>query len=105
MDCMLAHNAFHSASKSVKERNQIHRLEYQPRMEKSGLDFSVSVLIADIELAAGQRITQTIFASTNDLYDQIDFGIKHLAHAGYLAAEKFRDMYREHQIIGFNAPE
>ncbi|WP_374604982.1 hypothetical protein [Niveibacterium sp.] len=104
MDAMLAHNAFHSAIKSVNERVQFHRADFQHRMEASSLDFTKEVLAKDIAEAAGPRITQTLVAATDDLYEQVDTAIKHLTRVGESAPKILRDLFKGHQVIGFSPP-
>lgn len=104
MDAMLAHNSFHSAIKSVNERVQFHRGEFQHRMEASSLDFTKDVRAIDMANAAGPRITQTLIAATEDLYEQVDTAIKHLAHAAETAPNVLRDLFKGHHVIAFSRP-
>lgn len=102
MDLMIAHNAFHTTIKALNDRIQVHRLEFQPKMEASGLDFSKAVLVTDIEKAAGPRITHTLRAATDDVYEQVDIAISHLTRAGDFAPKALRKTYVGHKIAGFS---
>jgi hypothetical protein len=105
LDAILAHNAFHSATQSANERSRLHRIELQPRLEASGLDFDAGVTGEAVERAVGQRLTHTMRVMTDDLYEQVDLAIRHLTKAGDSAAKALRDVYRGHRILGFAPPK
>jgi hypothetical protein len=101
LQLILAHDTFHSAVDAINERNDLHRREFQPKLEASNLDLEEGVPDTEVAAAVGPRLTFMLQAGTDAAYELVDHAIHLLETVGRSAPQAFQPMYPNHQINGF----
>ncbi|HEU4460108.1 MAG TPA: hypothetical protein VFR90_13380 [Methylibium sp.] len=101
MQLILAHDAFHSAVDAINQRNQVHRDELQPKIEVSGIDMEQGVSGDVLAKAVGLRLTHTMKAGTDSIYELVDLAIQLLQVAGKEAPKSIQSVYPGRPINGF----
>ena len=104
MNMLLAHDTFHTAIRIANDRSEFHRAQFQPRLEKSGLDLEVGATAAAVEAAVGHRISHTLKRMTDDLFSEIDRAITRLSDVGNQAPAELRKALPGHRVVGFTLP-